>query len=366
MGAVPPPAKKRGRGGLVAAVLVTALVTGVGAGAGGAWWGANQATSGETGAPTSSDSGVDPEAPVNVPDQGVPQVAATVLPSTVTIVVDDGDGGTGSGFLLDDQGHIATNNHVVEAAASGTVGIMFPDGTTGSATVVGRSPSYDVAVIRLDGEHDAPPVALGDSDAVQVGQPTVAIGSPLGLGGTVTSGIVSATDRPLSVGDATNADAAQAYINGIQTDAAINPGNSGGPLVNGHGEVIGINSAILTMGRGADQQGGNIGVGFAIPIKQAKGVIDEILETGQATYPIIGATVSEAATGVSIVDVVGSGPAESAGITAGDAVTAVDGKPIHSVTDFIVRVRTHRPGDEVSLSVEGRGEVTVTLGSQVG
>ncbi len=356
--------KRRGAAGIVAAVAVTALVVGGTAGAGGVWLGSRSIQPPTSSAPIESVPGGRGE-PVSA--EGIPQIATDVLPSTVTIAVDGGRGGTGSGFVLDDQGHVATNNHVVEAASDGKVDLMFPDGTIHSATVVGRSPSYDVAVVKSDDPIEAPPVEMGDSGAVQIGEPTVAIGSPLGLGGTVTSGIVSATERPLDVGGGSDADSPTAYINGIQTDAAINPGNSGGPLVNGAGQVIGINSAILTMGAGGqDSQSGSIGVGFAIPINQARDVMDEILNTGSATYPVIGATVAADGAGVRIVEVTPGSPADRAGISSGDTVESVDGHRVMSVTDFIVRIRTHRPGDVTRLSLVGDGDVEVTLEGKVG
>ncbi|GAA1704631.1 S1C family serine protease [Propioniferax innocua] len=356
--------KRRGIAGIVAAVAVTALVVGGAAGAGGVWLGSRSIQPPTSSAPIESGPGGRGE-PVSA--EGIPQIATDVLPSTVTIVVDGGRGGTGSGFVLDDQGHVATNNHVVEAASDGQVDLMFPDGTIHSATVVGRSPSYDVAVVKSDDPIEAPPVEMGDSGAVQIGEPTVAIGSPLGLGGTVTSGIVSATERPLDVGGGSDADSPTAYINGIQTDAAINPGNSGGPLVNGAGQVIGINSAILTMGAGGQgSQSGSIGVGFAIPINQARDVMDEILNTGSATYPVIGATVAADGAGVRIVEVTPGSPADRAGISSGDTVESVDGHRVMSVTDFIVRIRTHRPGDVTRLSLVGDGDVEVTLEGKVG
>lgn len=358
-----PSAKSRGRGGLVAAVVITALVVGGLSGVGGAWWGARSVETPVT-APKPVQPGGDPQPK---PAGGIPQIAQDVLPSTVTVVMDGGAAGTGSGFVFDDQGHIATNNHVIETSPNGAIDLVFPDGTVTSASVVGRSPSYDLAVVKADDPLPAPPVELGDSDAVQIGETTVAIGSPLGLGGTVTSGIVSSTDRPLSVGNQANADAAAAYINGIQTDAAINPGNSGGPLVNGAGQVIGVNSAILTMsGASTTEQSGNIGVGFAIPINQATQVIDEILETGAATYPVIGASVTDERTGVRIAEITPDGPADIAGIQVGDVVTAVDGHMVPTVTDFIVRVRSHRPGDQVTLSLESGAEKQVTLEGKVG
>lgn len=296
-------------------------------------------------------------------------VADRLLVSTVKIVY---DGGTGSGFVLDADGHIVTNNHVIEAAArSGApMRIEFGDGRRARAAIVGRSPGYDLAVLRVDApDGSLRPSALGDSARVKPGQAVLAAGAPLGLGGSVTSGIVSAVDRPLGVGEQpTTADSANvAYIDGIQTDAAINPGNSGGPLADANGHVIGVNSAILTLGGSAVAgRGGNIGLGFAIPINQAKVITAEIIRNGHATYPVIEATVGADPDGARLTEVAPGGPAAQAGLAAGDVITQVAGKPISSATDLIVRIRSHRPGDRVSLEVRGRGPVTVALGSKVG
>ena len=200
--------------------------------------------------------------------------------------------GSGSGFILDDQGHILTNSHVVAQAASGAdITIVFDDGSKQEAKVVGRDAAYDLAVIEAD-TGSRPSLALGDSDQVVVGDPVIAIGAPLGLQGTVTTGIVSAVNRPVSAGVQNRNDPAT-YINAIQTDAAINPGNSGGPLVDIQGRVIGINSAIAQapgpFGSGA---AGNIGLGFAIPSNQAGRTAEALIAKGVAEYPVIGVSLT--------------------------------------------------------------------------
>lgn len=297
-------------------------------------------------------------------------VAERLLESTVTIAYrSNTTGGTGSGFVLDEQGHIVTNNHVIEGAAKGETQLMveFTDGQRVPARLIGRSPSYDLAVIKVE-RTDLKPVQLGDSASVRPGQGVLAVGAPLGLGGSITAGIVSAVDRPFGVGDdATSDDAVRTYINGIQTDASINPGNSGGPLADANGRVIGVNSAILTLGGSANgSRSGNIGLGFAIPMDQAKIIADEILRDGHATYPVIGAAVSPNADGVRLSDVTAGGPAAAAGLRSGDIVLAVEDKPVDTPTDLIVRIRSHRPGESISLMIRDRGPVTVTLDAKVG
>jgi putative serine protease PepD len=233
------------------------------------------------------------QAPIKPGDASVVSVASALLPSTVQIQAEyDGkeNGATGSGFVLDTHGHIVTNNHVVAAAAKddGPIWVVDTDGHRSKATVVGRSPVYDLAVISAPDAKGLEPASLGAAKALRVGEQVVAIGSPLGLSSTVTAGIVSAIDRPVTTGDSADD---TSYINAVQTDAAINPGNSGGPLVNLLGQVVGVNSAIATTG-GVQDEAGSIGVGFAIPIEQVRTTAAQILATGQARYPIIGAKVA--------------------------------------------------------------------------
>ena len=300
----PPALPRRARTGLILliAALLAALV-GTAAGYGGARL---AQTSAPSAAPTASTAPAPPTPTTSADPQRTPvpaapsqidtvQVAAAALPSTVMIRVgSSGAGATGSGFVLDTEGHIMTNNHVIAGAADGgRITVMFSDGARVRAELVGRSPSYDLAVIKLTGSHPLTPLPVGDSDTVQVGEPVVAIGSPLALASTVTQGIVSAKNRPVVVNSDGGADAPSAYINGIQTDAAINPGNSGGPLVDAAARVIGVNSAILTLGQSRDTSG-NIGLGFAIPINQAMEIGQLLIENGKATYPVIGVNVGKA------------------------------------------------------------------------
>ena len=299
------------------------------------------------------------------------QVASAALPSTVMIRVGSGGSGdTGSGFVLDTAGHIMTNNHVIAGAADGgRITVLFSDGARVGAELVGRSPSYDVAVIKITDDHELTPMPIGDSDDVQVGESVVAIGSPLALASTVTQGIVSAKNRPVVVQSAGGAaDSPSAYIDGIQTDAAINPGNSGGPLVDARARVVGVNSAILTMGQNRDASG-NIGLGFAIPINQAMQIGAELIKNGKATYPVIGVNVDSTDDGVRLSQVDADGPAAKAELQVDDVITEIDDQPVSTPEELIVAIRTHRPGDRVTLTYERggqQGSAEVTLGSREG
>ncbi len=303
------------------------------------------------------------------PADSVAAVAAMVLPSTVYIEVrTSGAQGSGSGFVLREDGLILTNNHVVaEAAESGEINVVFSDGSQEKATIVGRTADYDLAVLKVERE-GLTPLPLADSDAVVVGDSVVAVGAPLGLQATVTTGIVSALNRPVAAGPADD----NAFINAIQTDAAINPGNSGGPLVNMSGQVIGINSAIAR-NPGTDGAG-NIGLGFAIPAKQAARTAEQLIDTGRATYPIIGVLLDRgyAGEGVKVLEdaagqdpVTPDGPAAQAGIRPGDVITGLNGRPMTEPDDLIVGIRAQEPGDTVTLTVTTGGgqerEVDVVL-----
>jgi putative serine protease PepD len=313
-------------------------------------------------------------APLEADNGSVAAVAQALLPSTVQIVADlDGQSGgaTGSGFVLDREGHVVTNNHVVASAAEddGSIVVIDSDGDRLDATVVGRSSVYDLAVLALDGADGLEPAALGASQVLRVGEPVIAFGAPLGLSQTVTSGIVSALNRPVTTGQ-TEDDSS--YINAVQTDAAINPGNSGGPLVNLAGEVVGVNSAIATTG-GATRESGNIGVGFAIPIEQVRTTVDQILRTGKAEYPVIGAQVRTGgeteSDGATITEVMPDTPAERAGLEKDDVIVAVDDQPVSDGIALIVAIRTHLPGETVEMSVVRGGEervVEVELDGKVG
>jgi len=298
-------------------------------------------------------------------DDSIAGIAQAVLPVVVSIDVSSNQGsGTGSGFIIRstaNESFVLTNNHVVDGAGgSQDITVTFQDQTQETATIVGTDASYDLAVLRID-RGNLPVAALGDSDDVVVGDATIAIGSPLGLTGTVTSGIVSALNRPVTAGDATDV----SFISAIQTDAAINPGNSGGPLVNSRGEVIGINSAIATTGSSVSGQSGSIGLGFAIPINQARRVATELIETGSSSYPVIGVQLdmSYEGQGALVQSVVEGGPASETELAAGDVITEIDGVKVGDGTELVVRIRAKNPGDVVELTLEDGSVIEVTLGS---
>ncbi|GAA5124285.1 trypsin-like peptidase domain-containing protein [Alloalcanivorax gelatiniphagus] len=313
-------------------------------------------------------------APLEADNGSVSAVAQALLPSTVQILAEFGGqsgGATGSGFVLDREGHVVTNNHVVASAAEedGPIVVIDHEGERHEATVIGRSAVYDLAVLDLDGAGSLRPAALGASQVLRVGDPVVAFGAPLGLSQTVTSGIVSALNRPVTTSG--ESDDESSYINAVQTDAAINPGNSGGPLVNLAGEVVGVNSAIAT--NGGSGEAGNIGVGFAIPIEQVRTTVDQILRTGKAEYPVIGAQVRTGAEpdseGATITEVMPDTPAERAGLEKDDLIVAVDDQPVNDGIALIVAIRTHLPGDAVEMTVLRGGEervVEVELDGKVG
>lgn len=346
---------------VIAVAALTALVIGGAAGYGGATL-ARRASPVATSASPSPEPGVTltPVAPPP-PNANAVDVAKRVLPATVMIQVGRA---TGSGFLIDKEGRIVTNNHVVAGSDGSKIRVVYSDGRRGNAVLVGRSPSYDIAVIKARGAGSLQPIELGNSEHVQVGEPVIALGSPLGLSGTVTEGIVSARNRPVIVNENSDADAPSAYINAIQTDAQINPGSSGGPLVDAGGRVIGVNSAILTFG-----QSRNIGLGFAIPINQAATIADQLIKKGKATYPVIGANVADASSGVELTAVDPKGPAATAGLRAKDLITKVDDQNVNTMEELIVTIRTRRPGDVVVLDYArgtSRAQARVTLGGKEG
>ncbi|MFJ6488611.1 trypsin-like peptidase domain-containing protein [Streptomyces californicus] len=310
--------------------------------------------------------------------ESVAGIAASALPSVVTLHVSGAaESGTGTGFVLDAQGHILTNNHVVAPAGSGgDITVTFSTGETASAELVGKDSGYDLAVVKVRGVSGLKPLPLGNSDNVQVGDPVVAIGAPFDLSNTVTSGIISAKQRPITAGGEKGDGSDISYVDALQTDAPINPGNSGGPLVDTRAHVIGINSAIRAAdsGRGPESggQSGSIGLGFAIPINQGKRVAEELISTGRATHPVIGVTLDMKYTGdgakVGAKDAEGGpavaadGPAAKAGIRSGDVITHVEGQRVHSGEELIVKIRAHRPGDALELKLtRGGAERTVTL-----
>ena len=306
-------------------------------------------------------------AAVTVPESTTPvssaiaDIAAAVQPAVVQINIEGSDGeGNGSGFVISNDGYILTNHHVAGVAGeNGTLEVMFADGSTATGKLVGSNAGYDVAVVKVERTGLAA-VPLGTSEGLRVGETVVALGSPLGLQGTVTAGIVSALDRPVTAGGQGDT----SFINAIQTDAAINPGNSGGPLVNAAGEVIGINSAIATLGMMG--QAGNIGLGFAIPIDTAQRIAEEIMTTGTSQTPIIGVQLDTTYTGpgAQVAEVTPESPADTAGILDGDVITAIDGKVLADSTELVVAIRDNAPGDTVILTLlrDGRTQdVTVTL-----
>lgn len=369
------PSSHAGRGLGAGRVISLSLVSALLAGAVGGFIGYSAAND-------SPGSDLDPSVSLNTsglgdttrPAGSVARVAADVLPTVVSILVRSGArGASGSGFVIRADGYILTNNHVIAGGDGGDIIVTFADGSESDARVVGRTSTYDLAVLRVDRKR-LPTSALGNSDSLAVGDPVIAVGSPLGLSGTVTTGIVSALDRPVTAGDTTGD---VSFISAIQTDAAINPGNSGGPLVDARGRVVGINSSIATLSAGGDA--GNIGLGFAIPINQARRIAEEVIATGVAQYPIVGVNLdlAFAGTGARILDraqgnrspLTPGGPAERAGLQPADVITAVDGEPVDSYEEFVVSIRTFQPGDTVTLTVQRAGqelEFDVTLGSTQG
>ncbi|MER7827213.1 trypsin-like peptidase domain-containing protein [Streptomyces sp. NPDC096097] len=311
--------------------------------------------------------------------ESVAGIAATALPGVVTLHVRGTKGsGTGTGFVLDQQGHILTNSHVV--ADSQEITVTFSTGESVTAALVGRDSGYDLAVVKVDGVRGLQPLSLGNSENVKVGDPVVAIGAPFDLSNTVTAGIISATGRPVTAGGDKGDGSDISYVDALQTDAPINPGNSGGPLLDAKAHVVGINSAI----RGADKddstrQGGSIGLGFAIPVNQGKRVAEELIRTGRATHPVIGVTLDMdyAGDGARVGDkgedgkpsVVAGGPGARAGIRAGDVITKVDGQRVRGGDELIIKIRAHRPGDALTLTVLRQGRestLEVVLGSANG
>jgi putative serine protease PepD len=337
-----------------------------------------------------TDSSVSPSALTTSP-KSYAGIAAKVLPSVVSInVTGANESDTGSGVILQSDGYILTNNHVVAAAANGgSVSVTFNDGSSKSAKIIGTDSLDDLAVIKV-AKTGLSAATLGDSSAIQVGDPVLAVGSPLGLTGTVTLGIVSALNRPVETqdesqpqqlnpfgqsqgGSGSTQSAQPTVIEAIQTDAAINPGNSGGALVDAAGEVVGINSAIASLGGQSLEgtQSGSIGVGFAIPINQAKTIATELISTGHATHPLLGVSLEDqtsAGVDKAVVHTVTSGgPAAKAGIKDGDVITAIDGSSTEGADAVIAAIRSHQPGQQVVVTIQRGGStktVTATLTAQ--
>ncbi|MBC3179477.1 S1C family serine protease [Corynebacterium lujinxingii] len=385
---VPPqaqPKQKRrsGAGTAFAVALVTALAAGGGAGylAGGA------GSAGDGEARTESPLGEPSQAPENAlenpsvaksedaPEGSVEKVAAAVLPSVVSIgVATRGGGAEGSGSIISSDGYVLTNHHVVAAGAEpGTeIQVTLNDGSRHPAQFVASDVNTDIGVIKIEGVDNLPVIQFGDSHDLNVGQQVVAVGSPLGLSATVTTGIVSALNRPVR---ASQGGGESSLMDGIQTDAAINPGNSGGPLVDMEGHLIGMNSVIASLstgGFGSEGSGGSIGLGFAIPSNFAKRVAEQLIANGEATQPMLGVQVSiaQAMTGGAVVAAVEPGsPGEQAGLKRGDVITRLDDRVIDSADALIAATRSQDFGQTVTLQVEREGEsepipVEVTLSSE--
>jgi putative serine protease PepD len=355
LGQAPPPARRR-LGLLIGAAVAVALVAStVGGGVG--YLLADRADDRQS---VSANLGAPPSEQVQRPPDSIAGIADLVLPSVVSI---QAGRATGSGFVVQADGYILTNNHVVEGAApSGNLAVRFQDDKVKPATIVGRSLTYDLAVLKVDGG-GLKAVTFGNSDQVVVGDPVVAVGSPLGLEGTVTSGIVSALNRPVTAGE----QGIESFVSAIQTDAAINPGNSGGPLTDGSGRVIGVNSSIATLGSSNGE--GSIGLGFAIPINQGRRVAEQLIEDGFATYPILGVVPDPASVvnGAQVLRLTSGAPAEGAGIQPGDVIIGVDDNRVNDAAELIVQIRAKDPGQEVKIRYERGGkelETTVRLGSQ--
>jgi putative serine protease PepD len=359
----PQPPRKRSRAGALTVGALTIAVVSAGIGGGVALMAKPDNHGGGTQITAA------PSVPAaSLPAGSVEQVAAKVVPSVVKLETDMGRASEeGSGIILSSDGLILTNNHVVEAAKNGDTTITFADGRTTKFTLIGTDPSSDIAVVKADGVSDLTPITIGSSANLKVGQDVVAIGSPLGLEGTVTTGIISALNRPVAAGgDIRNQNT---VLDAIQTDAAINPGNSGGALVNMNGELVGVNSAIATLGGdSADAQSGSIGLGFAIPIDQAKRIADELIQSGNASHASLGVQVGNdtSSHGAKIVEVTSGGAAAAAGLPSGVVVTKVDDRVIGSADALVAAVRSKAPGEKVTLTyLDSSGKpqtVQVTLG----
>jgi putative serine protease PepD len=363
----PAPRKSQRRGlgvwGTILVSAVTAVIVGGVAGLGGYLIGSNGDANASGRSNVITLPQLDGVSRVDTTD--VAAIAKSVLPSVVSILIEAGDNsGSGSGFIVQSDGYILTNNHVAAPAANGgELTVVFENGEKALAKIVGRNSAYDLAVLKVD-KTGLPAAVLGDSSAVLVGEVAIAIGAPLGLNGTVTSGIISSLDRPVTAGGSGEL----AFINAIQTDAAINPGNSGGPLLDGSGRVIGINSAIATLAGTIGGETGSIGLGFAIPINTAKRIAEELISTGDSQTPIIGVVLNRAYTGegAEILEITPGGPAQNAGIRVGDVITGFNGRQVVDSTELVVAIRSYAPGEQIEITVTRNGQsstIPLTLGS---
>lgn len=364
----PPSPPRRRRAGLVAAVLATTVLVGGGAGFGGAaLWDETLGDDTTSSATSTATTPVVDQGDAPATEGSVEAVASAVLPSVVTIQVAGQQGeGSGSGIILSSDGTILTNNHVVEVAeGGGNVRVYFDDGTSAPAEVLGTDPLTDTAVIKAEGVSDLTAATIGQSANLDVGQDVVAFGAPFGLDSTVTSGIVSALDRPVNVGS--DSEGNSTTYPAIQTDAAINPGNSGGPLVDMTGAVVGINSSIRTASQGTES-GGSIGLGFAIPIDEVMPIVEEMIAGETPTHARLGIQVGDAGTAAegasgALVREVGEGStAAEAGLQQGDVITRVDDQAITDADSLVATIRSYRPGDEVEVTWQRDGaEQSATL-----
>ena len=387
---------RRGRGGLIAGIVVLTLIVGGAAGSlGGYLFSGNNSNN-------TLDNALNEPVPTATqaaaPSGSVQAVANKVLPTVVEISVqvqsDQGvSGDTGSGIIISSDGEILTNNHVIADAASAAAGqsqlqVIFSNGRTVNATIIGRDPTSDIAVIKAQNVSGLPVVSFGTASTLQVGQEVVAIGAPYGLSGTVTSGIVSSLHRPTVASDG-GQDSQTTVMDAIQTDAPINPGNSGGALVNMQGQVIGINSAIYSSSSSNGQQGGNVGIGFAIPIDQARRLANDIVTTGHSTQTVLGVQVTDNVEGVPaaqqgqidpdqqaeeeqagltngayIAGVTSGGPADKGGLKQGAVVVKADGRLITSANGLVAAVHAAAPGDHMTLTLSDGSTVNVTLSGE--
>ncbi len=361
-----------------AGILAAALLVGAGAGVGGAA-GYEAFLSNDNGTTTGSAGPFEATKTGVVSDGTVEKVATAVLPSVVKINVASQSGaGSGSGIVLSKDGKVLTNNHVVAGAGdNGAISVSFNDGTTKKAKVLGTDPLVDIAVIQVEDVSDLTPAALGASGSLRVGQTVVAVGSPFGLNATVTSGIVSALNRPVSVASEQTpqnpfgqqnpeapANLSTTYP-AIQTDAAINPGNSGGPLVDLSGRVVGINSSIRSTSGGSGGAAGSIGLGFAIPIDEVLPIVNQLSNGEAPTHARLGVTVSNVSgdslvQGAQLQSVEAGGAAAKADLKTGDVITKVDDQPIDGSESLVATIRGHRPGDKVEITYLRGGKSSTT------
>lgn len=360
------PVRRRGTP-VVLAALVAGLIGGLGGGVL-----AQSLDGGRTTAPAAQLPDALPIAAA--PDGSIPGLARAVLPSVALITI-GGEQGQGSGFVIREDGYVLTNHHVIAGAAGGDITVTLPGEEPMAAEVVGSDAAYDIAVLKV-ARTGLVPLPFADGDGVEVGQTVVAVGAPLGLDSTVTSGIVSALNRPVVAGQSNDV----SYINAIQTDAAINPGNSGGPLLDLAGNVVGVNSAIAQMPSAALSASGSIGLGFAIPAEQAERTATQLIETGTSQHPVMGVHIDLQYTGdgarvlaegaPDVQPIIPGGPAEAAGVRPGDVIVAIDGTRIRDSEHLLVLLRSHAIGDTVEMVLRGEDgterTVSITLAASGG